>query len=252
MFFLAKRRRRASALFHAPAGERVYAIGDVHGRIDLLEELLGQIDADDAARGACRTRLIFLGDLIDRGPGSAQVVARVRALVEASSDVALIKGNHEEIFVSAARGDRRGARGLMDAGGLPTLLSYGITQDQAESGTFDDLAHLLLTCIPREDVDFLDSAPSLLTAGDYVFVHAGIAPGVPLDAQQGRDLRWIREPFLSRVRGDGVMVIHGHTVTSAIDERPDRIGIDTGAYKSGVLSAVGLEGEHRWFLQTGQ
>lgn len=252
MFFSLKKRARAPLPFSLPEGERIYAIGDVHGRIDLLDELLDRIDADDTARGGTRTRLIFLGDLVDRGPSSAQVVARVRALAQASDRVQLLKGNHEEIFINAARGDRRGARALIEIGGLATVQSYGISKEEAEHGTFEDLAHLLLARIPREDVDFLDSAPNLLTSGDYVFVHAGIAPGVPLDQQLGRDTRWIREPFLSRVRNDGVMVVHGHTITSDVDERPDRIGIDTGAYDSGVLTAVGLEGAERWFLQTGK
>ena len=251
MFFSSKKRLRASRSFNAPAGERIYAIGDVHGRSDLLDELLALIDADDAERETSRTRLIFLGDLVDRGPASAAVIARVRTLTQASDRVQLLKGNHEEIFVAAARGDRRAARGLMGIGGLQTLESYGISKDEAEHGTFEDLAHLLLDRIPREDVDFLDAAPNLLTAGDYVFVHAGISPGVPLDAQLGRDTRWIREPFLSRVRNDGVMVVHGHTITAQVDEQPDRIGIDTGAYASGVLTAIGLEGSERWFLQTG-
>ena len=245
------RRRSATALPPSiPAGKRVYAIGDVHGRLDLLRSLLDMIDADDARRGAADTMLILLGDIIDRGPDSAEVVAYVRELARSRGAVRLIKGNHEALFVEAARGDSRAARHMMAVGGGATLASYGIDPAEAEAGSYEDLAQLLLARISRGDIDFLDGAEDLVRIGDYLFVHAGIRPGRPLDEQSAEDLRWIRREFVESGRDHGVIVIHGHSISTTVDERSNRIGIDTGAYASGILTAIGLEGADRWYLST--
>ncbi|GAA0314733.1 metallophosphoesterase family protein [Sphingomonas oligophenolica] len=233
-----------------PPGERVYAIGDVHGRADLLARMIGMIEADVAGRDEALVHLIFLGDLIDRGPASARVVEIVRALLDASQRVRLLKGNHEEIFVSAARGCSKAARSLLGMGGYETLESYGISREDADLGTMQDLADLLEKRIPEHHVNMLDRAEDMIVMGDYVFVHAGIRPGVHLDRQHGNDLRWIRRPFLEAQRNDGHVVIHGHTPTADIDYQSDRIGIDTGACYSGKLTALALEGAERWTLQT--
>ncbi|MCM8729936.1 metallophosphoesterase family protein [Hephaestia sp. GCM10023244] len=243
--------RGAPATFALPPGERAYAIGDVHGRLDLLEDLLGKIDADDAARGPAKTHLILLGDLVDRGPDAAGVIRLVMRLAAASDRVRVIKGNHEEVLVKAAQGNARAARGLLEMGGYETLASFGIDAETADHGTLDDLTALIAARIPAEVIDFLDRAENLVLIGDYLFVHAGIRPGKPLDQQLGADLRWIREPFLSARRRDPWMVIHGHTPSERVDHGPQRIGIDTGAFASGVLTAIGIEGSEQWFLQTG-
>lgn len=242
--------RGRAATFAMPPGERAYAVGDVHGRRDLLEALLARIDADDATRGPARTHLILLGDLVDRGPDAAGVVRLVARLMEASERVRLIKGNHEEVFVRAAHGSARAARGLLEMGGYETLASYGIDEGAADHGTLQDLADLIRARVPAEHVALLDRGEDAVVLGDYLFVHAGIRPGKPLDRQTGADLRWIREPFLSARRRDRWMVIHGHTPGDAVDIGDQRIGIDTGAFATGVLTAIGLEGEERWFLQT--
>ncbi|RIA36765.1 serine/threonine protein phosphatase 1 [Hephaestia caeni] len=242
--------RGAPATFALPPGERAYAIGDVHGRLDLLQQLLGRIDADDAARGNATTHLILLGDLVDRGPDSAGVIRLVQRLAAASRHVRVIKGNHEEVFVKAARGNVRAARGLLEMGGYETLASFGIDAETADHGTLDDLCALIAERVPAEAIDFLDRGENLVLLGDYLFVHAGIRPGKPLDQQAGADLRWIREPFLSARRRDPWMIVHGHTPGDAVDHGPQRIGIDTGAFATGVLTAIGLEGTERWFLQT--
>lgn len=231
-------------------GKRVYAIGDVHGRIDLLDRLIDLIEADDAARGAADIRLIFLGDLIDRGPHSARVVETVGNLMRSSDQVRLIKGNHEEVFVTAAGGCAKSTRLLLKIGGYETLESYGITREEADQGTMQDLADLLKQRIPRDHLDLLDGGEEMIRMGDYVFVHAGIRPGVPLDRQAGSDLRWIRQPFLDARRRDRVVVVHGHTPNEDVEFKPDRIGIDTGACYSEKLTALGLEGTERWVLQT--
>jgi serine/threonine protein phosphatase 1 len=233
-----------------PTGQRVYAIGDVHGCAEQLGRLLEMIDRDHAERGAAQQTIILLGDLLNRGPDSAGVVARARRLVD-SGVGRLVKGNHEELFVLASRGDHRAARTLMENGGTATLTSFGLTQHEIDSGNYHDLAQLLKTRIPRDVVGFLERGEEKILIGDYLFVHAGVRPGVPIGEQQSADLRWIRHEFLGSKASHGAMVVHGHSITEEPAEHDNRIGIDTGAYRTGVLTAVGLEGTHRWFLSTG-
>lgn len=234
-----------------PPGRRVYAIGDIHGRADLLDALLDQIGRDDAARPLADTMLIFLGDLIDRGPDSAAVVARVRALCGPGGPARMLKGNHEEMLVKSAQGDDRAAKALLAVGGAATLSSYGITDEEAAAGSFQDLAALIGARVPAADIAFLDSGEDLIRVGDYAFVHAGIRPGTALADQEGRDLRWIRDKFTASTAQHEAMIVHGHTITDSPEERANRIGIDTGAFDSGVLTALGLENDQRWFLSTG-
>jgi serine/threonine protein phosphatase 1 len=240
----------APAAYRVPDGERVYAIGDIHGRLDLLNRLIDTIDADDAARGPARTQLIFLGDLVDRGADSCGVVDRVKRLAADGRPVRVLMGNHEEVFLKAAKGDRAAMRFLARMGGESTVLSYGVSQADYDACDFGELADLFARRVPPDHVAFVESFENQVQVGDYVFVHAGIRPHVAMADQKGADLRWIRGDFLS-YRGDhGVMVVHGHTVTDDVDEQPNRIGIDTGAFASGRLTAIGLEGEDRWYLAT--
>lgn len=232
---------------HIGEGQRVYAIGDVHGCAGLLRALLALIDADDAARPPARTSLILLGDLIDRGPDSARVVADAMAL--AASGAIVLKGNHEEMFVAAARGDRRAVGLMRRYGVVESCASYGLPPETARAMDDAALAAWMLAHVPRDHVDFLDDLPDRLEMGDYLFVHAGIRPHVDLARQKGEDLRWIREPFLSHDRPFARMVVHGHTITADVDEQANRIGIDTGAWRSGLLTAIGLEGDDRWYVQ---
>lgn len=229
---------------------RVYAIGDVHGRDDLLERLLAKVAADHAARPPCPMRLILLGDLVDRGPRSAQVVRRVMSLVEASPTVSVLCGNHEEVFAAAARGDERAARAFCRIGGVETLASYGLDEADAMRMDMSEIVNWMLENIPRDHVDFIDALPDQVEIGDYLFVHAGIRPNMPLSEQAPSDLRWIRNEFLDHDGAHPKFVVHGHSVTPAVDERANRIGIDTGAYFSNRLTALGLEGTGRWRLDT--
>lgn len=233
-----------------PPGQRVYAIGDVHGCADEMRRLLEMIETDHAARGPATRTVILLGDLVNRGPDSARVVDYARDLL-ASGVGRLIKGNHEELFVLAARGDRQAVRALMRNGGLATLTSFGLAEENINRGNYHDLAALLKSTIPRDVVTLLDAAETKIAIGGYLFVHAGIRPGVPLAEQQGEDLRWIREEFLESRTAHGAMIIHGHTIQKTVTEYENRIGIDTGAYQTGILTAIGLEGAQRWFLSTG-
>ena len=230
-----------------PAGTRWYAIGDIHGRLDLFEELIAAVERDDADAAPADTSIVLLGDLVDRGPDSAGVVARARAW-QASRRVHLLAGNHEEMFLYALE-DRAVLRHFLRHGGRQTALSYGIGRDEFDNATLEDLQVMLGKVVPKEDIRFLSAARDYLVAGDYLFVHAGIAPEVPIEEQEPHHLRWIRDPFLDHDAPHAHFVVHGHTITEAIDHRTNRIGIDTGAYRTGVLTALVLEGTGRRTIQ---
>lgn len=248
------RRRKAPEdlpLPHVGEDVRLYAIGDIHGRDDLFVELLDRIARDEAGRPPLPRLLILLGDLVDRGPQSAQVVERAMELARSDEDVRFIKGNHEEVFIAAARGSAQAVRFFRRFGGIETLASYDLPPDESAVMSDEALAQWMLAHIPRDPVDFLDDFPDMLPVGDYLFVHAGVRPRIGLDAQIPADLRWIRGDFLNHRRPFGKMIVHGHSISEDADVQPNRIGIDTGAFRSGRLTAIGLEGDRRWFLQTG-
>lgn len=242
-------RRTAAPAPHIADDRIVYAIGDIHGRLDCLEDLLARIDADPG-RGDRHATLIFLGDLIDRGPDSRGVVERVMALCAASDDVHCLCGNHEELLLEAAAGARQALGIFNRAGGRETVLSYGVEDATYEREDLKGVQRLILEHVPPEHLDFLRALPDKIVVDDYVMVHAGIRPGVALDAQKASDLRWIRSPFLEHGGRHERFVIHGHTVTDEPDVRPNRIGIDTGAYRTGRLTALVLEGDSHRFLTT--
>ena len=233
-----------------PAGVRVYAVGDIHGRLDLLEQLLADIAADDARRGAADTQLIFLGDLVDRGPDSAEVVERLRAFAKGPVPSRFLMGNHEEVFLRVLARDVKAMRFFLRIGGRATVMSYGFKEAEYASLDFEALTERLIERVPASHVAFLSSFEEMIEVGDYLFVHAGIRPGVDLTAQKARDLRWIRDDFLDCRDDHGKLVVHGHSITDEVDLKPNRIGIDTGAFDSGRLTAIGLEGAERWFLST--
>jgi serine/threonine protein phosphatase 1 len=237
----------APRIARLPAGERIYAIGDIHGRRDCLERLLLSIDTDDAARGPAETTLVFLGDLVDRGPDSRGVIEIAMAVAKARRCVFLM-GNHEEIFIHSWEGDKRAAGLFHRVGGRETLMSYGITAHDYDHLDLVGLTEATASHVPAEHIAFLRRFEDSFTCGDYHFVHAGIRPGVALDAQSSADLRWIRREFLDDSRDHGAMVVHGHSITEQPEVRSNRIGIDTGAFASGTLTAVGLEGTASWFL----
>lgn len=245
--FKTRQTRPAAAI---PPGQRVYAIGDVHGRRDLLERLLAMIEEDETTRGGARTTLVFLGDLIDRGPDSAGVLDLLSLLAAERDDVHFLMGNHEEVFLHALAGDERAIRFFCRIGGRETILSYGVTQGQFKQLEYHDLLLELASRVPAHHRTLLDSMEDVVTIGDYAFVHAGIRPGVALDQQKKTDLRWIRDTFLAHAGPFERMIIHGHTITEEVEVQPNRIGVDTGAFTTGRLTAIGLQGDERWFLQT--
>jgi serine/threonine protein phosphatase 1 len=230
-----------------PPGQRVYAVGDIHGRLDLFEAIIAAIEADDAARGPAETTVILLGDLVDRGPDSAGVVARARAW-QRQRNVRILLGNHEEMFLASfEKADT--LKHFLRFGGKETVLSYGLDPQVYNQASVEDVQQMMRAAVSAEDRAFLEGFEDKIAIGDYLFVHAGIAPDVPFDEQRQRDLRWIREPFLSHTAPFGAVIVHGHTISDEPQDRGNRIGIDTGAYNSGRLTALVLEGQSRRYLE---
>jgi serine/threonine protein phosphatase 1 len=250
MLGLLRRKAAPPRVHRVPAGQRVYAIGDIHGRRDCLDQLLDRIAEDDAARGpAAATTIVFLGDFVDRGADSRGVVERGMAIAR-THDCRFLMGNHEEVFIKAWEGDTAALRLFHRIGGRETLLSYGVAELEYDRADFETLTALMRAHVPADHIAFLRRFDDSFAAGDYLFVHAGIRPGRPIEEQDPADLRWIRTRFLDDPRDHGMMIVHGHTVTADVEHLPNRIGIDTGAYASGRLTALGLEGADRWFLSS--
>jgi diadenosine tetraphosphatase ApaH/serine/threonine PP2A family protein phosphatase len=231
-------------------GYRAYVVGDIHGRLDLLDKLLGEIHTELAERPARKALIVFLGDLIDRGPNSAQVIERLRSYHRDGIQTVFLLGNHEEVLLRILEGDRSPIPNWLMFGGLECLKSYGVDPQLIGAYPDDKALTIIRLAIPKQHEEFLKSFVDTCRFGDYLFVHAGIRPGVPIDDQVQSDLRWIREPFLMDDTDHGCVVVHGHTISPEVEERPNRIGIDTGAYRSGILTALAIEGTERWYLDT--
>ena len=232
-----------------PPDHRVYAVGDVHGRVDLLDQLLDVLQRDNAARGPAQTSLVFLGDLIDRGPDSRSVVTRVRAGVDWARTITLM-GNHEAVMLDVLDGRSETLTQWLRFGGTETLESWGISRQAIQESTRDELIDTLRNTVAADERAWLGRLRTSLRIGDYYFVHAGVRPDVPLDKQDDEDRLWIREEFLESRKKHGAMIVHGHSINRDVEDLPNRIGLDTGAYASGKLTAVGLEARDRWFLST--
>lgn len=243
--------RRPRASPPSTGGRLVYAVGDIHGRLDALTALLAQIQ-DDARRTApgARPLLVFLGDYVDRGPDSCGVIDLVLDLMAGDAfEVTALKGNHEEALT----------RFLADPGFAPvwianwgeeTLRSYGVEPPPAdEAAAWEAVQGRLAAALPSTHRAFLAGLQLSVTVGDYLFVHAGVRPGVPLAEQAERDLIWIRYEFLESDEDFGKVVVHGHTPAERPELKANRINIDTGVYFTGILTAVRLQGAQRRFIQ---
>jgi len=224
-----------------PDGIRIYAIGDIHGRADLLEALLRQIDADCTLYPSSRPIVVFLGDYIDRGPASRQVLDLLLGC-QRTKEAVFLRGNHDNFvrrFLSSPA--------VLDEwrlyGGLETLVSYGL-KPSINPGVPEQrqLAKELEKSTPERHLEFLDSLNLSFNCGDFLFVHAGIRPGVSIRKQKEEDLLWIREEFLSCEQRFEKFVVHGHTPVRAPDIRSNRINIDTGAFATGRLTCIVIEG----------
>jgi serine/threonine protein phosphatase 1 len=235
------RSRRTSRQPQLPEGIRVYAFGDIHGRADLLKQMFTEIDADLARSPVNRPIEVYLGDYIDRGPYSGHTLD---LLLERSHDreTVFLKGNHEAYFLEVLR-DPSKVDDWRQFGGLQTLMSYGIqpslNPDAAEQ---IELIRMLNEALPAEHLSFLRVLKPSFVCGDFFFVHAGVRPGIPLAEQQESDLLWIRNDFLDSEENFGKFIVHGHTPVREPDVRPNRINIDTGAYATGNLTLLRIEG----------
>lgn len=256
MKFAKRFRRGASAGERAwtsrvPDGYRVYAIGDIHGRADLLAHLHEMIAADSAARGDANIIIVYLGDYVDRGPDSRRVLELAAGDHGAGFRTIALGGNHEAMMRDFMADPLR-HHGWLANGGDATLRSFRIAVP-SEFGPAEKLteaAHLLSHAMRREETEFLAGLRLSYRLGDYFFAHAGVRPHVDLDVQVSEDLLWIRRPFLESDADFGAVVVHGHSVRPEVEIRCNRIGIDTGAYATGCLTALGLEGADYWLLQT--
>lgn len=230
-----------------PEGERYYVVGDVHGRLDLFDALRRAIEDDDAASPQARSIVVLLGDLVDRGPQSAGVIAGAREW-QGLRPLRCLAGNHEEMFLDSFE-DKDVLRHFLKHGGRETIMSYGISRNELDALTLGELQDELVRLIPSEDRAFLQTFEELIVAGDYVFVHAGVDPARAMDDQDRSDLLWIRERFLRHTDPLSHVVVHGHTIFEDVEDRGHRIGIDTGAFRTGVLTGLVLDGTQRRYIQ---
>jgi serine/threonine protein phosphatase 1 len=238
------RRTKSIARPTVPDGIRVYAIGDIHGRFDLFEMMLSKIRDETSTLSPAQVRVILLGDLIDRGPDSASVVARAMTQL-GFGELTVLTGNHEATMLEALEGDRTMLRLWLGNGGDAALRSWGVAQEAIETLDAASLVAAAHRVIPSAQLAWLARRPTSTAIGDYYFVHAGVRPGVALERQSRRDQLWIRGDFLDSKRALGAMIVHGHSISDEVEERENRIGIDTGAYHSGRLTALALEGSDR-------
>ena len=240
---------------NAPIGRRIYAVGDIHGRLDLLDELFACIRRDFARRQDVPTLLIFLGDYVDRGPDSKGVVERLIDGTPKGFGRFFLKGNHEDMLLNFLQNPLEAGSWLYN-GGDATLFSYGVSSRalrQAMSmrpSGLQDAATELRKLLPDRHRTFFNSLALSLRQGDYFFVHAGVRPRVELEEQSKEDRLWIRDEFLNWEGDYGAVVVHGHSPVESPENLENRIGIDTLAWQSGMLTAVGLEGADRWFIST--
>lgn len=230
-----------------PPGLRIYAIGDVHGCLDELLSCHDDIAADLRARPVAEWRIVHTGDYIDRGADSPGVLNHLAARSGTEPRVLCLRGNHDQYLLDFLADPRSPEfPNWVRYGGSQTLAQYGLDQDL--SGNRDLIHAAALAAVPGHHRSFLDRTPLTARFGDYLFVHAGIRPGIALEAQTRRDLLWIREPFLGSPARHGALVVHGHTVTTEVEVMPNRIGIDTGAVFGGTLSCLVIEGRSRALL----
>ena len=234
-----------------PEGQRVYAVGDIHGRLDLLGAL-HELIAKDAAEAPDQSKtIIYLGDYIDRGLESRGVIDCLIERPIADVDPVFLLGNHEDALLNFIE-DFGVGESWMTFGGDATLYSYGVQI----KGLLSDQQNMIAAQVdlreklPDSHLAFLRGLETHHRIGDYFFVHAGIRPGVPLDEQETGDLIWIRNEFLKSRADHGSVVVHGHSISLEVEDLPNRINIDTGAYASGVLTCLVLEGGDHWLLQT--
>jgi len=240
-----------------PAGSRIYAVGDIHGRADLLARLHRAILADAAGEvggagpGPARRLVVYIGDYVDRGLQSREVIDLLLDSPLPGFEAVHLKGNHEDMMLRFLA-DSAGGPPWLDNGGLATLASYGVGAPPPphDAAVLEDLRHRLAAALPPRHREFLATLVPCHEEGDYLFVHAGIRPGAPAAAQRDEDMMWIRDDFLDSRADHGHVVVHGHSIHYQPEQRPNRIGIDTGAFTTGRLTCLVLEGATQRFIAT--
>jgi diadenosine tetraphosphatase ApaH/serine/threonine PP2A family protein phosphatase len=232
-----------------PEGVRIYAIGDIHGRLDLLERLLSQTSADLQARPVDRPLYVFLGDYIDRGPSSRETIDRLIAHGGASESI-FLRGNHEQVAIRCLT-DPGLFEQWMRLGGLETLVSFGIVPHAEQPQAIAELQAAFHAALSPSHLRFFRELRRYFECGDFFFAHAGVRPGIDLSRQKENDLLWIREEFLASAEDFGKIVVHGHTPERAVQVQSNRIGIDTGAFATGCLTCLVIEGRSLSLIDTG-
>jgi serine/threonine protein phosphatase 1 len=233
---------------------RSYAVGDVHGHLDLLRRQQDLIEADRARTGDAAAPVVHLGDLVDRGPDSRGVIDHLASGIAAGAPWVVLRGNHDRMFARFLRDPAEPEPGLRRdlswlhprLGGAATLGSYGVRA--AADRPLAPVHAEALAAVPAAHRAFLDGLPALFRHGEVLFVHAGIRPGLPLDRQDETDLVWIRDGFLDDARDHGVLVVHGHTALDRATHHGNRVNLDSGAAYGGPLSAAVIEGRDVWLL----
>lgn len=243
---LSQRSRRPSTR----KGERVYAIGDIHGRHDLFDRLVAAIVRhwEVSPRNFARVELVLLGDIIDRGPDSGMCLELAYNLVTRSR-VRLLRGNHEDLLLKSITGHPTAQRIWLDNGGRAFLADFGIDPPRLDEDSID-FGQRIAAAVPAHYITMLEQACLTFRSGDYLFVHAGIRPGVRLNRQDEQDLLFIRDEFTQSDRDHGVVVVHGHSIVDNVEVHHNRIAIDTGAYASGRLSCICLDGWRHEIIHT--
>jgi len=245
------RRAKTERTHRVPDDRRIYVIGDIHGRADLLARLHADIAADAAKAAGGRTKVVvYLGDYVDRGLQSFEVLETLIHEPRQGFESVHLRGNHEDLMLKFLDAPRDAT--WIYNGGDATLASYGVLISSMMMLPADlaELSARLAEALPAEHRAFLNGLDYVHVEGDYLFVHAGLRPGVPLAAQRHTDMMWIRDRFLSSDADFGRRVVHGHSIRTDPDVRSNRIGIDTGAYATGRLTCLVLDGSEQWFIQT--
>lgn len=242
---------KGDAIHRAPAATRVYAVGDVHGHLDLLSQMRDMISEDVKADRRERNVIVYLGDYIDRGPDSRGVVELLLNEPLVGIEEIHLKGNHEDFMLQFLDDPLIGEQWYLN-GGDTTLASYGVERTVMTEGSdrFIAVRDRLRSKLPVEHLAFLRSLAMYHVEGDYLFVHAGIRPGRPMEKQEAHDVMWIRGEFLSSDADHGYCVVHGHSISPEPELRRNRIGIDTGAFYTGRLTGLVLDGAEGRFLRT--